>query len=92
MASPVFPIVVVGGILVALLSVPDSKDTSKNIPSKVLMVFITVVTISIKAYMVHCIVSGGETCGMYAWLNSLLICVWMLTAIAMLMHKKLIAD
>lgn len=92
MASPVLPIVVVGGIFVALLSTPDSKDTSKDIPSKVFMIFITIVTISVKAYMVHCIVSGGETCGMYAWLNSLLICVWILTAIAMLMHKKLIAN
>ena len=91
MPSPVLPIVVVGGILVALLSIPDSKDTSKNIPTKVMMIFITILTISVKAYMVHCIVSGGETCGMYAWLNSILICVWMLTAITMLMHKKLIA-
>lgn len=92
MLPPVLPIFVVGGIFVALLSMPDSKDTSRNIPTKVSMIFLTILTVAMKAYMVHCMASGGGTCDIYAWMNSLLICVWMLIASAMLMHKKLITD
>jgi hypothetical protein len=92
MRSPVLPIVVVGGIFIALLMMPDAKDNMKNVRAKIFMVLITILTIAIKAYVVHCLVSSGGTCPMYAWWNTLLICLWMITASALLLHKKLITD
>lgn len=92
MTSPVIPILIFGAVFIALLLMPDAKDTVKSFPSKLAMIFVTLITVAIKAYVTHCFVVGGGTCDMYAWLNTALVCTWMITASALLLHKKLILD